>query len=199
MKSVSAGSPGLPDSDRELMAALEAVLFAGAAPLSSDELCLALGVGPTELGRALSLLEEHLRRMERGICLLEIAGGFQLGTKPIYDKIIERLGKIPKQAGLSQAALETLAIVGYRQPVSKIDIEALRGVRSDSALNSLMERGLIQELGRQDAPGRPILYGTTPDFLMRFGLRDIGDLPPLPEIPEDDETGREAAAAKGDR
>lgn len=181
------------------MAALEAVLFAGAAPLSSDELCLALGVGPTELGRALSLLEEHLRRMERGICLLEIAGGFQLGTKPIYDKIIERLGKIPKQAGLSQAALETLAIVGYRQPVSKIDIEALRGVRSDSALNSLMERGLIQELGRQDAPGRPILYGTTPDFLMRFGLRDIGDLPPLPEIPEDDETGREAAAAKGDR
>jgi segregation and condensation protein B len=139
-----------------------------------------------------SVIEEALEAMRtdyadprRGFMLDEVAGGVRLVSKPAYAHLISELLRPVRNSGLSQAALETLAIVAYKQPVTRLDIETIRGVRAESALNSLLERGLVEEAGRKEAPGRPILYRTTTRFLMEFGLDSLKDLPPLeePEAP----------------
>ncbi len=119
---------------------------------------------------------------------MELAGTWQLVTRPEYVEYIRRLATAPAATHLSTAALEVLSIVAYRQPVSRMDIERTRGVQSDRVIANLTHRQLITEVGRQDAPGRPILYGTTELFLQTFGLRSLSDLPPLPsdeELPKD--------------
>ena len=121
-----------------------------------------------------------------GLTLLEINGGYKLGTKPQVARYIELLYKQPAQA-LSNAALEVLSIIAYKQPVTRGEIDFIRGVQSDRALATLVEKGLVKDVGRKDGPGRPILYATTEQFLLHFGLHSLDDMPNLDvELPDDD-------------
>ncbi|BDG59966.1 SMC-Scp complex subunit ScpB [Caldinitratiruptor microaerophilus] len=159
-------------------AIVEALLLASPEPLSAERIAEVIGIGAHEA----ALLVEDLRRdyasPARGLAIREVAGGFQLVTRPDLAEYVERL-HAPRGRGLSHAALETLAIIAYRQPITRAEIEAIRGVSVEGTLNSLLERGLIREAGRRDGPGRPILYVTTPEFLKHFGLADLSDLPPV--------------------
>jgi len=170
-------------SPQKAKAILEDLIYASAKPDPLKNLAAAVGWEEplTEL-----LLVEMMREYQefrRGIELCKVAGGYQFTTKAWIAPYLEAFQRPEVTSGLSQAALETLAIIAYRQPVTKVEIEDIRGVRSDSAINTLLERELIEEKGRQDAPGRPILLGTTQRFLECFGLADLGDLPPLPKSP----------------
>lgn len=123
----------------------------------------------------------------RGIQIVEIAGGYQFTTKPEHAPYYKRLVQAPSSTTLSQAALEVLAIVAYNQPISRIEIEDIRGVKSERPIRTLVAKSLIKEVGRADGPGRAILYGTTKEFLEQFGLSSLDELPPLPDsIPEED-------------
>lgn len=164
--------------DSELMGQIEALLFAAGDPVPAKKIGEILGIAEEEVWRLVAQMQTQLRQPERGLVIMDVAGGLQLGTKPAFKAIIERLGRTPP-ATLSQAALETLAIIAFRQPVTKAEIEHLRGVKVDSAINTLLERNLIKELGRKDAIGRPILYGTTEYFLRAFGLKSLQELPNL--------------------
>ena len=123
---------------------------------------------------------------DRGIKLILIKGAYQFVTKAEYSDNIQKLLKKNKRQSLSQASLESLAIVAYKQPITRIDIDEIRGVKSDSAIQKLIEKGLIKEIGRLEVPGRPILYGTTKDFLRQFGLQDLKELPSLDIFLEED-------------
>jgi segregation and condensation protein B len=168
-----------------VLAGLEAVLFATNEPVALPELARVLGVGESIVIEALGALGEDYARSERGFMLDEAAGGVRLVSKPEYAPLVVELLRPVRGSGLSQAALETLAIVAYRQPITRAGIEALRGVRAASALGSLLERDLVQEAGRKETPGRPILYATTNRFLVEFGLHSLAELPPLPGIEKD--------------
>lgn len=165
----------------EAKALLEALIFSAADPVSSDQLA---EISEIDKHTVEALLEQLVREYEasgHGIALLRVGGGYIFGTKPQYASHIQRLHEPVIRTGLSQAALETLAVIAYKQPCTKLEIERIRGVKVDSSINSLLERGLIQEVGRKNAPGRPILYATTEEFLIRFGLNSLDDLPALPE------------------
>jgi len=156
---------------------IEALLFAAEGPLSAARLGELLELDPKSIP---ALVERIQRRyQEGGLMIREVGGGYQIVTKPELASWIEKLGRPVVHAPLSQASTETLAIIAYRQPITKAEIEDIRGVRSDSAISNLLERGLICELGRKDGPGRPILYGVTEKFLVHFGLKSLDDLPPL--------------------
>ncbi|WP_299044714.1 SMC-Scp complex subunit ScpB [uncultured Thermosynechococcus sp.] len=158
---------------------LQALLFVVDAPLSLETLSEVVGEPPEAVERALQVLESELA--ERGaIQLVRLAGGYQLATKPDYAPYITRLLNPPPKR-LSRAALEVLAIVAYEQPVTQAQIDALRGVDSSHTVRQLLARGLIEEVGRKDAPGKPILYGTTQQFLHYFGLNSLDELPEQPE------------------
>lgn len=132
----------------------------------------------------LALLEEMKREYQaqnRGLQIIEVAGTYQLATKPEHAPYFEKLASSPTQSTLSQAALETLAIIAYQQPITRSEVEEIRGVKSEKALNTLLSKSLIKEVGRKEGAGRPILYGTTKEFLDYFGLNSLDDLPPLPE------------------
>ncbi|MGI6081406.1 MAG: SMC-Scp complex subunit ScpB [Limnochordia bacterium] len=170
--------------EAHVVAGLEALLFAGSEPVPVNELARLLDVDTCVVGEALEALRKDYADPRRGFMLDEAAGGVRLVSKPAYAHLISELLRPVRSSGLSQAALETLSIVSYRQPVTRLDIETIRGVRADSALTSLLERGLIEEAGRKEAPGRPILYRTTRLFLVEFGLDSLDDLPPLEEQDE---------------
>lgn len=171
----------IPQTLHQLVAALEAILFVSPEPVATQDLARWTGWDEEGVRAALNLLRESLEADDRGLCLMEVAGGWQLATKPhLADLLAPIVGPRPP-APLSQAALETLAIIAYRQPVTRAEIEQLRGVRAESAIQSLLERELIEEAGRADGPGRPILYRTTRRFLEWCGLNSLADLPPLPE------------------
>lgn len=138
----------------------------------------ATGASKTEVLAALDDLRAWYGDPSRGIAMEEVAGGFRLVTRPQYAAILEKLFARP-YAPLSRAALETLVIIAYRQPITRLEIEAIRGIKSEGVIATLVERGLIKEVGRGDTPGRPVLYGTTNLFLEHFGLRNISDLPPI--------------------
>lgn len=167
-----------------LCAAIEAMLLATGEPLSLGTLADLLGVKKNVVEAALALLKERYAAGERGIALVEIAGGFQFGTKPEHAGLIERMLKEVRKVRLSPAALETLAIIAYRQPVTRNEIEAIRGVNIDGVMKTLLDRELIKITGKKEEPGRPLLYGTTEGFLMHFGLNQLSDLPPLSEYDE---------------
>ncbi len=160
-----------------LAARLEGMLFASAQPVRVDQLALALGENVREVENALDSLAEACR--ERGIRLQRHAAEVQLTTAPEVAMDVERLLGLESTARLTQAALEVLAIVAYQQPVTRPQIDSVRGVNSDSALRTLLRHGLIDEAGRSEGPGRPILYVTTPEFLQHFGLSSLQELPPL--------------------
>lgn len=156
---------------------VEALLFLTEEPLPSDKIAEIAGVSAKEVREVLAELRQEYNSPERGLQLMEIAKGFQLGTKPELAPVVEKLFKGEKSYTLSQAALETLAIVAFRQPVTRVDIESVRGVKVDGVVETLLKRRFIRMVGRKDAPGRPILYGTTRDFLKYFGLKDLSELP----------------------
>ena len=168
----------------ELPWALEAVLFASADPLSFDRLRDVLGgVEPSLLRATLTALEESLVRRGAGVRLVEVGSGYQLRTVPRAATWVAK-ARGAKPVKLSRAAVETLSIVAYRQPVTRHEVERIRGVDCGSMLRTLLERKLLRVLGRQDVPGRPLVYGTTPEFLAFFGLRDLSDLPTLRDLRE---------------
>jgi segregation and condensation protein B len=179
----------MPPTDDDLVHAIECLLFMSEEPLSARELGELLETPVGEVAAAMPTVRE--RYGDSGLQLTEVAGGYRLCTRPEYGAYVERLHE-PRRFRLSQAALETLAIVAYRQPVTRPEIEAIRGVSADSAVSTLIERGLVRECGQKQAAGRPMMYGTTELFLLSFGLNRLTDLPPLefpetmPQVPTDE-------------
>ncbi|WP_102378276.1 SMC-Scp complex subunit ScpB [Raoultibacter timonensis] len=174
--------------DYQLKGALEAMLFVTDEPVSTITLADMLEVEPGEVECALVDLRAQLEDENRGIQLREVAGGWRLFTHPVYHELIERYVLSWDTRKLSQAAMETLAIVAYGQPITRGGVASVRGVNSDSSINSLVEKGLVREAGTEDAPGNPTLYATTRTFLEKFGLRSTADLPDIAEYAPDDET-----------
>ncbi len=163
---------------REARAAIEAMVFASPHPVSAREMGEILGVDPRTVDAVIDDLRREYGREGRGMQIVFVAGGYQMATRPEHADYIARLSVGTRQA-LSRAALETVAMIAYRQPVTRAELEMIRGVRVDGVLGTLMERGLVRPVGRKKAPGRPVLYGTTPEFLRWFGLSSLDDLPPI--------------------
>jgi segregation and condensation protein B len=179
-------SPETIEIDLPLSVKLEAMLFVAAEPVAPAQLAAALDVSPSVIERGLNELDAALA--PRGLRLQRHAGRVQLTTAPELAELIERFLGLEATSHLSRAALETLAIIAYQQPVTRPQIDAIRGVNSDSMMKSLLNKGLILESGRADGPGRPILYSTTPEFLQHFGLNSILEMPPLARPEEEGET-----------
>ena len=167
--------------DAELKAILEGLIFVSETPLTVDRMKEVLGTQKRDLQRLLSEMVEDYRASSRGFLLAEVAEGFQFRTRPEHADWIRKLKKA-KSAALSQPALETLAIVAYRQPVVRMDIEKIRGVDSGGVLRTLLERKLVKIIGKKDVPGKPIVYGTSKRFLEVFGLKDLSELPTLKDL-----------------
>jgi len=179
----------------EKRAALEAVLFMAAEPIPAAELAEILEVTPADAQQIAAELAD--RYADSGIQITRVAGGYQVCTRSQYGPFVAKLHK-PERFRLSRAALETLAIVAYKQPITRPEIEAIRGVNSDSPVDTLSQYELIREAGRKDSPGRPMLYRTTDNFLGHFGLDSVEDLPSIDTIPSDESAVRaEVTAALG--
>jgi len=175
-------TPGLPLD--EVRASVEALLYASGEPLSLRSLKKALPEAPTLIREALASLKELYEGSGRGLQLIEVAGGWQITTRPEYHERVGRLFDSPRPSRLSIQALETLAVIAYRQPITVPEIMELRGVRSVGVVRTLLEKKLIKILGRKKVVGHPLLYGTTKEFLMRFGLKGLKDLPQLKDMSE---------------
>ena len=169
----------------ELAKIIEAILFVSGEPVQLGAVARALDVTELEVSAAADELASDYDYNRRGICLKRFGSHIQLSTRPDYAPQIEKLLQPIQKQSLSQAALETLAVVAYKQPVTRLDIEAVRGVKCDYSVQSLMNKGLIEEVGRKETLGRPILYGTTDAFLSHFGLTSLEDLPQPPESQQD--------------
>lgn len=171
--------------DRELTAVLEAMLFVSHEPLTVERLVTAIGeASSATILHTLHELQHACEREQRGVQLVEIAGGWQMVTRPEHGTWLRRLDKLKGAPKLSRSALETLAIIAYKQPSVRAEIEHIRGVETSGVLRTLLERKLVRIVGRKDVPGRPIMYGTTKFFLQHFGLKDLAELPPLREFTE---------------
>ena len=170
---------------RELKAILEAILFVSPEPVPTARLMSILGiVSKAEVVQALEILAHDLDQQGRGIQLVQVAGGYRLVTKQEYGPWLKRMDKAKATQKLSRSALESLAIIAYKQPLVRAEIEEIRGVETSGVLRTLCERKLVRIVGRKDVPGRPIMYGTTKFFLEHFGLQDLSQLPPLREFKE---------------
>src|SRR5215216_7564066 len=174
------------ETDLPLAVKLEALLFVAAEPVMTTQLAAALDVAASVVERGLNELDASLA--SRGLRLQRHAGRVQLTTAPQLAELIEHFLGLEATSHLSRAALETLSIIAYQQPVTRPQIDSIRGVNSDSMMKSLLTKGLILESGRAAGPGRPILYSTTPEFLQHFGLNSILEMPPLAKPEEEDET-----------
>ncbi len=165
----------------ELKRSIEALLFASEKPLSAEEIQEAFqdDVSQAEIQAQVHELRNEYETERRGFRVYEIAGGFQIASAIDFAEILKRFYQAREKKKMTPASLETLSVIAYRQPVTRADIEAIRGVNVDAAVKGLMEKALIRIVGRKEVPGRPILYGTTRDFLERFGLKSLNDLPPL--------------------
>jgi len=193
--------------DAQLKAILEALIFVSGSPLSLERMKeIVGGVDKRDLQRLLDEMVEEYRKGERGFSLVEVAEGFQFRTRTEHAEWVRKLMKI-KTSTLSQPALETLAIIAYRQPVVRGDIEKVRGVDSGGVLRTLLEKKLVKIIGKKDVPGKPLVYGTSKRFLEVFGLKDLSELPTLKDLdslgpasmegvlPLEEEEKREAPAA----
>lgn len=171
----------------ELIPAIEAVLFAGGEPISAARLVKVFDLEPEELHELCAALGERLDKSGSGIKLLNLDGAYQLATREEYEQYIKEAYDLRRRTPLSQAALEVLSVIAYNQPITKAFIEQVRGVDCSGVIGTLVEKELIEECGRLELPGRPLLYGTTKNFLRCFSLSSLSELPPLP--------GKEDAAA----
>ncbi|MBI5739119.1 MAG: SMC-Scp complex subunit ScpB [Nitrospirae bacterium] len=170
--------------DKEAKSILEAVLFISGDPISPDSLSSILEVDRGELDRLVKELVNDYTINNTGLLVAEVAGGVQMVTNPACAPWIRKLLATSVPAKLSQQSLETLAIIAYKQPIIKAEIEAIRGVNSDGVVKTLLDRKLVKILGRKEVPGRPLMYGTTKEFLQHFGLKDLSELPTLKEFQE---------------
>ncbi len=168
-------------TDNRLVAAAEAVLFASGEPLDYKKLSAVLGIDDDTTLTVIDELDKKLSLPDSGICLLKLDTKYQLCSKKEYIGEIRAVLDLKRNSPLSQAAFEVLAIIAYNQPITKPYIEQIRGVDCSGVVTTLCQRGLVEEKGRLDVPGRPVLYGTTPDFLRCFSLSGLSDLPSLPE------------------
>lgn len=165
--------------NQKLKAAIEAILFANGNSVSVSKLAEVLETEKKEVRKAIEELKKQYESPERGIELVELNDSVQLCTKAETYDYLTKIAKMPQRYVLTDTVLETLSIVAYKQPVTRGEIEKIRGVSCDHAINKLLEFDLIEEVGRLDAPGKPILFGTTEQFLRSFGVKSIGDLPTL--------------------
>ena len=172
----------------QMSAALEALLFVTSEPVSAVELAKALEVDVFDVENALIELATQLEDDTRGIQLREVAGGWRLYTHPMFHELVEQYVLSWDTRRMSQAALEVLAIIAYGQPITRAQISAVRGVVSDTPLNTLIDRGYVREAGPADTPGYPMRYATTRTFLEKYGLRTPDDLPPLEDFAPDEKT-----------
>jgi segregation and condensation protein B len=163
--------------EQRLGAAIESLLFVSGRPLERSELRKLLNVNESALNMALQVLEQDLQGQRRGVRLQRLGEQVQLVSAPEHARYIAALLGLPMSAKLTSAALETLSVIAYRQPITRSQIEAIRGVNSDRALASLVQYGLVAEVGRAQTVGRPALFATTPDFLQQFGLTSLEELP----------------------
>ena len=163
---------------------IEAILFVSGEPVELGELARALDLTEIEVNDAIMTLQEEYEKNERGIQLIRFNSLVQLKTNETYAAYINRMFQPPQKYNLTQSAIETLSIIAYRQPVTKAEIEAVRGVKSDYSISVLQEKRLICAVGRKDTIGKPILYGTTEEFLRHFGISSLEELPSLEELQE---------------
>ena len=176
------------------IACVEALLFASDSPLSAGRLAQAAGIaGQAGVRRAVEMLNGRYEAAGTAFTIEAIAGGFQMMTRPEYNDVLRRLRRAKADSRLSQAALETLAIVAYRQPILRADVEAIRGVACGEVLRGLLDKQLVKIVGRAEVIGRPMLYGTTRRFLEIFGLKDLDGLPRVEELRQPIEAGTRQA------
>lgn len=182
----------------ELRRALEALLFVSDEPVPSVVLAQALEADRRTVDELADELAAAYEERGAGIVIRNVAGGWRLSTHPDAAPFVEQYVLSSRHARLTKAGLETLSIVAYKQPVTRHQISSIRGVNSDGVLRALIDRGLVAEVGREEGPGRPVLYGTTPEFLERLGLASLSALPPLAPLLGRAAEGAEAEAAGGD-
>lgn len=175
-----------PEAGGTLSGRIEAILFVAGEPVRVDEMAKALNVTVRQVENEITKLRDEYDFHQRGFTLKRFGHQVQLATRALYaEDVVHLLQPVQKQS-LSQAAMETLAVVAYKQPVTRAEVEQVRGVKCDYSIQSLMKKELIMEVGRKEALGRPILYGTTENFLSHFGLTNLEDLPPMPELPSEE-------------
>ncbi len=169
--------------DQELKRALESLLFITDHPLPLKELCKITGVKDgSRVGALVTEIRKDFEEKGSGVQVLEVADGFQMATRASNAKFVRKLFTEKMTMRLSQASLETLSIISYKQPLTRAEVEAIRGVEVIASLETLLEKGLIEVVGRKESVGRPLMYGTTKDFLRHFGFKDLEDLPPLADF-----------------
>lgn len=164
---------------KKIESIIEAVLFAAGDEVTAEVLCRVLDLDKKTLANVINNMIDKYNNEKRGIQIIQVGESYQMCTRPEYYEYVKQLRESKNRTGLSQAALETLAIIAYKQPVTKAVLDQIRGVGCDTSLARLHEKNLIKEVGRMDAPGKPILYGTTEEFLRSFGFKTIKDLPML--------------------
>lgn len=169
----------------KILTALEALLFSSPGPAKKKELADVLEATPEAVSEALQTLRQQADVPERGVRLEEVAGGWRYVTRPEFDSLLRKFHEVTERSRLSLAALETLAVIAYRQPITLPEIQDVRGVNSASVLNTLLEKNLVTTAGRKSVVGTPFLYRTTPEFLVRFGLNELTELPRPEELAED--------------
>ena len=160
-------------------AIIESILFTMGESVELSKIAAAIELDKNETKRLLDELIKDYESADRGIAIMELDGSYQMCTKPEMYECLIRIAKQPKHRALTDVLLETLSIIAYKQPITRVEIEKIRGVSCDHAVNKLLEYNLIQELGRLDAPGKPLLFGTTEEFLRSFGVHSIDELPVL--------------------
>jgi segregation and condensation protein B len=170
---------------REIKSIVEGLLFVAGDAVPIKDICSIISIDDTTLRRIVNQMMDSYSEEKRGIQIIEVNNSYQFCTRPEHFEYIEKLVKPQSRQGLSQASLETLAIIAYRQPITKAQVDYIRGVKSESCIARLMEKELIFEVGRMEGPGRPIIYSTTDSFLKLFGLKSLKELPDLKEFVEE--------------
>ena len=185
---------------KKLEAVIEAILFTMGEAVEAERIAAAVEQDEDTIRKVIRNMMERYEEEDRGIQIVELDGSFQMCTKAsMYESII-KIAHVPKKQVLTDVLLETLSIIAYKQPITKLEIEAIRGVKTDHAVNKLVEYGLVCEVGRMDAPGRPILFGTTEEFLRYFGIETLEDLPvPTTDKVEDFKMEAEEEIRRGER
>ncbi|MDO4453252.1 MAG: SMC-Scp complex subunit ScpB [Eubacteriales bacterium] len=171
---------------KKMQAAIEAILFTMGDSVELEKIAAAIEQDVQTTRKIIHLMMDQYREEDRGIRILELDNSYQLCTKAEFFEYLIRIAKQPQKAALSEVMLETLAIIAYKQPVTRVEIEKIRGVKCDHVINKLIEYNLIRELGRLDAPGKPILFGTTEEFLRHFGVQSLEDLPSISPVQVED-------------
>ena len=184
--------------DRDYKAVIEAILFTMGESVELEKIADALELDKNKTKKLIEEMQEELNNSKRGVTIMELDGSYQMCTKTEMYEYLIRIAKQPKKRVLTDVLLETLSIIAYKQPVTRVEVEKIRGVSSDHAISKLVEYNLVCELGRLDAPGRPLLFGTTEEFLRSFGVHSVDELPVLSPMQVEEFNQEAEAEIKGD-